>query len=366
MKSKAAVLYQPNTPLVVEEIDLDDPHEGEVLVKVRAAGVCHSDWHVMKGEWTSPMPVVLGHEGAGVVERVGPGVKHVKAGDHVVLNFRPNCGWCAHCVRGQPVLCNGSDTPRNEMFSGGSRMSFNGETVHHFARTSCFSQYTVVQESGAVPIRHDMPLDRAALIGCSVMTGVGAVINTARVEPGSRVVVLGCGGVGLNCVQGAVLAGADQIVAVDIRQNKLDYAREFGATDLVNASNQDPVALVQELTGGGADYAFEALGRTGTIEQAYECIRPGGKAVVVGMAPENDDVRINALSLPRAEKTLVGSYYGSARPWIDLPRLVDLYLSRRLRVDELGTRSYPLEEINVAYEALAQGEVARSIIDFET
>ncbi len=364
MKTRAAVLYQPNTPLVVEELDIDAPLEGEVLVKVAAAGVCHSDYHVMKGEWSSPMPVVLGHEGAGVVERVGAGVKNVKAGDHVILNFRPNCGWCAHCVRGQPVLCAGSETPRHEMFSGGSRLSRNGETVHHFARTSCFSEYAVVQESGAVPIRQDMPLDRAALIGCSVMTGVGAVINTARVEPGAKVVVLGCGGVGLNCVQGAVLAGADQIVAVDIRQNKLDYAREFGATDVVNASNQDPVAVVHELTGGGADYAFEALGRAQTIRQAYESTRPGGKAVVVGMAPENDDVSINALSLPRNEKILMGSYYGSARPWIDLPRLVDLYLAKRLRVDELVTRSYSLDEINVAYDALAQGDVARSIIDF--
>ncbi len=364
MKTKAAVLYKPNTPMVVEEIDLEDPREGEVLVKVSAAGVCHSDYHIMIGEWSSPMPVVLGHEGAGVVERVGRGVKHVKAGDHVVLNFRPNCGWCPHCVRGQPVLCNGSETPRSEMFSGGTRLRKNGETVYHFARTSCFSEYAVVQESGAVPIRHDMPLDKAALIGCSVMTGVGAVINTARVEAGSKVVVLGCGGVGLNCIQGAVLAGADQIVAVDIRQNKLDYAREFGATDVINASNQDPVAMVHELTGGGADYAFEALGRAETIRQAYESTRPGGMAVVVGMAPENDDVSINALSLPRTERILMGSYYGSARPWIDLPRLVDLYLAGRLRVDELVSRSYPLEEINEAYEALAQGEVARSIIAF--
>jgi len=364
MKTKAAVLYEPNTPLVVEELDLADPGEGEVLVRVRAAGVCHSDYHIMKGEWSSPMPVVLGHEGAGVVERVGAGVKNVAPGDPVILNFRPNCGWCPHCVRGQPVLCNGSETPRHEMFSGGTRLSRNGETVYHFARTSCFSQYAVVQESGAVPIRSDMPLDKAALIGCSVMTGVGAVINTARVEPGAKVVVVGCGGVGLNCVQGAALAGADQIVAVDIMQNKLDYAREFGATDVVNASNQDPAGVVHELTGGGADYAFEALGRAETIRQAYECLRPGGKAVVVGMAPEHDEVSINALSLPRTEKMLMGSYYGSARPWIDLPRLVNLYLAGRLRVDELVSRSYPLEQINEAYDALAKGEVARSIIDF--
>ena len=365
MKTKAAVLYQPNTPLVIEQLDLQEPTDGEVLVKISAAGVCHSDYHVMKGEWSSPLPVVLGHEGAGIVERIGAGVKNVKVGDHVILNFRPNCGWCGHCVRGQPVLCNGSATPRNEMFSGGSRLSRNGATVHHFARTSCFSEYAVVQESGAVPVRHDMPLDKAALIGCSVMTGVGAVINTAKVEPGSSVVVLGCGGVGLNCIQGALLAGADRIIAVDIKQNKLDYAIEFGATEVINSSNQDPVAMVHELTKGGADYAFEALGRSQTIAQAYGCVRPGGKAVVVGMAPEGDTVPIDALSLPRLEKTLMGSYYGSARPWIDLPRLVDLYLSKRLRVDELVTRTYRLAEINVAYDALAQGDVARSIIVFD-
>ena len=365
MKTKAAVLYEANTPLAIEELDLAEPEEGEVLIKVSAAGVCHSDYHIMKGEWSFPMPAVLGHEGAGVVERVGSGVKNLKPGDHIILNFRPNCGWCPHCVRGQPVLCNGSETPRSEMFSGGTRHRKNGEPVYHFARTACFSEYAVVQESGAVPIRKDMPLDKAALIGCSVMTGVGAVINTASVEPGSKVVVIGAGGVGLNCVQGAALAGADQIIAVDVKQNKLDYAREFGATDVINASNQDPVEAIHELTKGGADYAFEALGRPETIRQCYEGVRPGGMAVVVGMAPEEDDVAINALSLPRNEKILMGSYYGSARPWIDLPRLVDLYMSKRLQVDELVSRSYPLDEINVAYDALAAGDVARSIIAFD-
>jgi S-(hydroxymethyl)glutathione dehydrogenase/alcohol dehydrogenase len=365
MKTKAAVLYEVNKPMVVEELDLEDPREGEVLVKIAAAGVCHSDYHVMIGEWSMPLPVVLGHEGAGVVERVGDGVKNVKPGDHVVLNFRPNCGWCSHCVRGQPVLCNGSETPRNEMFSGGTRLSKNGQPVNHMARTACFSEYAVLQESGAVPIRKDMPLDKAALIGCSVMTGVGAVINSARVEPGSKVVVIGSGGVGLNCIQGAVLAGADQIIAVDVKQNKLDYARQFGATDVINASNQDPVEAIMELTRGGADYAFEALGRSQTIRQAYDGLRPGGMAVVVGMAPEDDEVAINALSLPRTEKILMGSYYGSARPWIDLPRLVNLYMSKRLKVDELVTRTYPLDEINAAYDALAAGDVARSILTFD-
>ncbi|MCB1743237.1 MAG: Zn-dependent alcohol dehydrogenase [Gammaproteobacteria bacterium] len=364
MKTKAAVLYEVNKPMVIETLDLDEPQEGEVLVRLAAAGVCHSDYHVMIGDWTVPLPVVLGHEGAGYVERVGPGVRHVKAGDRVVLNFRPNCGWCSHCVRGQPVLCNGAETPRFEMFQGGVRLHRNGQDINHFARTACFSEYAVVPESGAVPVREDMPMDKAALIGCSVMTGVGAVVNTAKVPAGSSVVVIGCGGVGLNCVQGAALAGADKVIAVDIKQNKLDYAREFGATHVVNSSNQDPIEAIMEITKGGADYAFEALGNTITIKQCYDAIRPGGTAVVVGMAPETDDVAINALSLPRNEKILMGSYYGSARPWIDLPRLCDLYMSGKLKVDQLVSRNYPLDQINEAYDALAAGEVARSLIAF--
>ena len=212
MKIKAAVLYEPNTPLVVETVDLDEPGDGEVLVRIAASGVCHSDYHVMKGEWTMPLPMVLGHEAAGVVERVGPGCTQLEPGQPVILNFRPNCGWCGHCVGGRPVLCNGTDTPRWFMFDGTVRLHRNGEAIHHFARMASFAEYAVVPESGAVPVRGDMPLDKASLVGCSVMTGVGAVINTAKVEPGAKVVVIGCGGVGLNCVQGARLAGAEQIV----------------------------------------------------------------------------------------------------------------------------------------------------------
>ena len=218
---------------------------------------------------------------------------------------------------------------------------------------------------GAVPVRPDMPLDRACLVGCSVMTGVGAVTNTARAEPGSNVVVIGCGGVGLNAVQGAVLAGADRIIAVDLLDNKLEYAREFGATDVVNAGNGDAVARVVELTGGGVDYAIEAIGNPHTIERAYEMCRPGGTTVVVGMAPETDDFKVNALSLPRTERAIIGSWYGSARPWVDLPKLSDLYMSGKLKIDEMISRRYRLDEINTAYDALAAGEVARGVIVFD-
>lgn len=365
MKINAAVLYEANTPLIVESLDLDDPKDGEVLVRIASAGVCHSDLHVMKGEWTTPLPMVLGHEAAGVVERIGTGVKNVKVGDHVILNFRPNCGWCRDCVTGRPVLCDGADTDRWMMFDGTARLHKDGKDIFHFARTASFAEYAVVPESGAVPVSKDMPLDKACLVGCSIMTGVGAVTNTAKVEAGSTVVVIGCGGVGLNCIQGAALAGCERIIAVDVKQNKLDYAIEFGATDVINASNGNAVEAILDLTGGGVDYAFEAIGNSKTILQAYESLRRGGTAVIVGMAAETDELTLNALSLPRTEKVLMGSWYGSARPWVDLPKLANLYLKGKLKIDEMISRSYKLEEINTAYDALAQGEVARSIIEFK-
>ena len=349
MKMKAAVLYEPNTPLVVETVDLDEPKDDEVLVKIAAAGVCYSDYHVMIGEWTMPLPIVLGHEAAGVVEKVGPAVTRVRPGQHVILNFRAD----------------GSETPRWQMFDGTVRLHRNGEPINHFTRIASFAEYSVVPESGAVPVREDMPLDRAALVGCAVMTGVGAAVNTARVAPGSTTVVVGCGGVGLNVVQGAALAGAERIVAVDTLDNKLEFARQFGATDTVNAGNGDAVARVLEMTGGGVDYAFEAIGNSETILQAYEMTRPGGTTVVVGMAPENDEIPLNALSLPRTERAIVGSWYGSARPWVDLPKMVDLYMSNRLQIDPMISRTYRLDEINAAYDALVGGEVARSVITFD-
>jgi S-(hydroxymethyl)glutathione dehydrogenase/alcohol dehydrogenase len=365
MQMKAAVLYEPKTPLVIENVELDDPQDGEVLVRIAAAGVCYSDYHVMNGEWTMPMPMVLGHEAAGIVEKIGSGVTRLKPGQHVILNFRANCGKCDSCTIGRPVLCNGVDSPRWFMFDGSSRLHRGDQRIHHFSRTASFAEYAVVPESGAVPVRDDMPLDKASLIGCSVMTGVGAAINTAKVEPGSSVVVIGCGGVGLNIIQGALLAGAGRIIAVDMRDNKLEYAREFGATDTVNAGNGDAVARVLEMTRGGVDYAFEAIGNKHAIRQCYDMCKLGGTTVVVGMAPENDEIAINALSLPRSERIIMGSWYGSARPWTDLPKMADLYLSGRLKIDPMISRTYKLDEINTAYDALVAGEVARSVIVFD-
>jgi NDMA-dependent alcohol dehydrogenase len=362
MRVKAAVCYAPHTPLVVEELELDEPREGEVLVRIASAGVCHSDYHVMKGEWNPPLPMVLGHEGAGVVERVGPGVTLSKPGDHVILNFRPNCGWCKFCTTGRPVLCNGSDSLRWVMFDGTVRLHRGTTDIHHFARVACFAEYAIVPQSGAVPVRKDMPLDLACLVGCSVMTGVGAAINTTKVTPGSSVLVIGCGGVGLNVIQGAALAGAERIIAVDRLENKLAYARQFGATDVIDASTGDTVEKVREMTDGGVDFAFEAIGNSKTIEQAYSATGLGGTMTVVGMAPENDNITLSALDIPRTEKTIRGSWYGSARPWVDLPKMVDLFMSGQLKVRELVSREYALDEINVAYDALANGDVARSIL----
>ncbi len=365
MKTQAAVLYEANKPLVIETLDLDDPSDGEVLVKMAGAGVCYSDYHIMKGEWTMPLPMVLGHEAAGVVEKVGTGVSRVKVGDHVVLNFRPNCGTCRPCTIGRPVLCDGVETDRWMMFDGTSRLHKNGESIYHMSRTASFSEFAVVPETGAVPIRKDMPLDLASLVGCAVMTGVGAVINTAKVEAGSSVMVIGCGGVGLNVVQGAVLAGAERIIAVDMLENKLAYAKELGATDTIVAGENDVVEQVLEMTHGGVDYAFEAIGNTTAIRQCYEATAPGGSTVVVGMAAETEDIKINALSLPRTEKRLVGSWYGSARPWVDFPKLVNLYMNGQLKIDEMVSRTYKLDQINEAYDSLSAGEVARSIIVFD-
>jgi S-(hydroxymethyl)glutathione dehydrogenase/alcohol dehydrogenase len=365
MQTKAAVLYEPKKPLVIEQVELDAPKDHEVLVRMASSGVCRSDYHAMVGEWTMPLPMILGHEAAGVVEAVGAGVTKSKPGDHVILNFRPNCGWCKYCVNGRPVLCNGSDTPRWVQFDGTSRLHIGDQAINAYARLGSFSQYAVVPESGAVPVRHDMPLDRASLIGCSVTTGVCAVTNAAKVEPGSTVVVLGLGGVGLSVITGAVLAGASQIIAVDLLENKLAYGKEFGATHVIDASTGDVAAKILDMTNGGVDYAFDAFGSAETIETCYNAVHLGGTVCVVGMAPEDQKISINALSIPRSEKVIMGTWYGSARPWHDLPKMVDLYMAGKIKVDEMLTRSYPIEQINEAYAALEKGENARAILTFD-
>jgi NDMA-dependent alcohol dehydrogenase len=362
MKIRAAVLNEVGQPLTIEELDLAEPREGEALVRIAAAGVCHSDLHYMKGEWASPKPIVLGHEGAGVVESVGPGVTKVKAGDPCILVFRPNCGRCYYCSIGRPMLCEGHNTPMGTLYDSTTRLSRNGQPVYHLARVACFAEYAVIPEEQLLPIDAAIPLDRAALVGCAVMTGVGAATNTARVEPGSSVVVIGCGGVGLNVIQGARLLSAGQIIAVDVYDAKLEFACQMGATHTINARDEDPVKRIREITGGGADYAFDAFGSARTVQQAFESLRIGGTAVEVGIAPQGQMAQIDAWDLAMREKTLKGCFYGSARPRVDMLRLLDLYRQRQLKLDELISRTYSLDQINEAYAALQSGAVARGVI----
>ena len=361
---KAAVLYEPGTPLRIEEVRLAEPRAGEVRVRVVAAGVCHSDYHFMSGELSTPMPVVLGHEGAGIVESVGPGVTNVKPGDAVVLLWRASCGSCAYCVSGHPALCDISKVQRanGSLLDGSSRLSARDTELKHFLGVSCFAEECVVAQESLIGVPPDTPMEIAALLGCSVMTGVGAVLNTARVEPGSRVLILGAGGVGLCCVMGAVVAGAGQIVVSDVAVDKLQLAREFGATDVIEAGSQDVVKAVRRATDGGADYSFEAIGRPETITQSIRSIRPGGTAVQVGLAPADVTVAVNPNDLVLQEKTIKGSLYGSARPTTDIPRLLRLYARGRLPLDRLLARNYPLAEVNEAYQALISGVAGRCVL----
>ena len=348
--------------MVIEDIELDEPGYGYVQIELKASGVCHSDWHVIKGDWTQfEMPLVLGHEGAGIVQSVGPGVSQVQPGDHVILSFKSPCGLCEFCLQGRSNLCENSPLVGDRM-----RLEASGRSVGQFVNVSTFATHTVVPEIAAVRIDPEIPFEQAALVGCGVTTGVGAVINTARVQPGSSVAVFGCGGVGLNCIQGARLAGAATIIAVDISDFKLDLATRFGATHGVNASRQDPVAAIQELTGGaGTHYAFEAIGLAAEpMVQSIHCTRRGGVTVWLGVAPVDTPVTIDARDLMQ-EKVAMGCYYGSSRPKIDFPRILDLYRGGRLMLDELITKRFPFEEINSAFDALARGEVARSVLVFD-
>jgi S-(hydroxymethyl)glutathione dehydrogenase/alcohol dehydrogenase len=356
---QAAVAFEPQGTVVIEEVDLAKPGPGEVLVKLMASGVCHSDWHILKGEWGDRFfPVVLGHEGAGVVEAVGDSVRNVRAGDHVILSWRTSCGLCEMCQKGWPVLCDRSPT-----VSERPKLRSKSIEVGLAGGLGTFAEYALVSEVAAVPIDKDMPFAQASLVGCGVTTGVGAVINTAGVEPGATVAVFGCGGVGLNCIPGATIAGASQIIAVDMLDNKLEMAKGFGATDTVNASREDPVERIRELTGGpGVHYAFEAIGLVeAPFLQSILCTRKRGVTVWVGHAPLNTPVTIDARALMQ-EKTVIGSLYGSARPHIEFPRLLNLYREGRLKLDELITKSFPLSGVNEAFGALGRGEVARSVL----
>lgn len=367
MKTRAAVLWEPGRPVEVLDIDLAPPKAGEVLVRIAACGVCHSDLHVVDGDLPEPVPLVLGHEAAGVVEEVGPGVESLEPGDHVVLALVPACGECDECLRGRPNFCSlgARMAAEGTLADGTSRLSLNGTTLHHFNSISSFAGHAVVPESAAVRIRQDVALDAAALVGCSVLTGYGAVANTAGVEEGATVAVWGCGGVGANVVQGARLRGASKIVAVDTRPEKLALAKEVGATDTVEAGEgRDAVAAVRELTGGGPDYAFEAIGSERAIQEAWTAARPGGTVVVVGIMPRGASLTIDPWQF-MSEKTLKGTFLGSARIQEDVPRLVDLYHSGELELDRLVSRKLRLDELPDAFDRLRAGDVVRQVVVFD-
>jgi S-(hydroxymethyl)glutathione dehydrogenase / alcohol dehydrogenase len=359
---KAAVLREVNKPLEIEEVEHGNPGPREVLIRTIAAGLCHSDLHFLNGTYPIAPPAVLGHESAGIVEAVGSDVHYVKPGDHVVTCLSAFCGHCEHCLTGHMSLCQSPETQRNK--DDEPRLAYRGNPMRQFLNLSSFAQYMLVHEHTIAKIREDMPLDRAALIGCAVTTGFGAVVHTAKVEPGTSVAVIGCGGIGLSAINGAAIAGAGRIIAVDMVPGKLELARKFGATDVVNASVGDPVAQVMELTSGGVHYAFEAIGLKATAEQSFRMLRRGGTATVIGMIPPGQMVQLHGVEF-LAEKKIQGSLMGSNRFRVDMPRLVDFYLQGKLHLDEMISRRITLEQINEGFDALATGELARSVIMFE-
>lgn len=359
---KAAVLYEANTPLQIEELDLDPPKAGEVRVRMAASGICASDHHIMTGTGVLPMPVVLGHEGSAVVEEIGPGVTGVKPGDRCILSFVSNCGHCRQCRTGSPQLCDTNGLTGASLFDGTTRLSKGDQRVYQMAKIGVFGEQAVIPEQACHVVPEQVPLDVAALIGCCVTTGVGAVINTPSARPGATVAVFGCGGVGLNVIQGARLMGASRIIAVDVHDHKLEFTYKFGATDVINSREKDPVAEIKRLTGGGVDLALDSFGASVTTAAAVDSLRKNGTAVLVGLAPMGDTAPINMVDLVRQQKTLVGSYYGSASPHETFAKLVDWYLAGRLDVEDLITRRYRLDEINEGFDALARGEDGRGVI----
>ena len=361
----AAILWEQGQPLSVEEAELDGPQSGEVLVEVKAAGVCHSDLHPVRGDWRARTPLALGHEGAGVVRAVGENVSRVQVGDRVVFCWAPPCGACPSCHANRPVLCDRLEqtTYRNRLPSGGTRLRARGQDVAHFNSTACFADFAVVAEEGAVPVPAHIPFASLATLGCAVITGVGAVLNAARLTGGERVVVVGTGGVGLNVVQGARLARCEKIIAIDTRQKPLEVAREFGATEIINASTEEVSKRVRELTGGrGADYVFDTVGAPETIQQSLTLTCKGGTVIVTGLSRTDAMASIPIFPFVLHEKRLIGSLYGSGQPANDISRLVRLYEEGQLELDKLATRKYRLAQVNEALDALASGEGARGVI----
>ena len=359
---KAAVLRQVKSPLVIEDVQISKPGPHEVLIRTVAAGVCHSDLHFVEGSYPHPLPAVLGHESAGVVEQVGSEVRTVKVGDHVITCLSAFCGHCNHCLTGHMSLCISPDTRRDKKAE--PRLREDASAMNQFLNLSSFAEYMLIHEHACVAIRKDMPLDRAALIGCSVTTGVGAVIHTSNVRPGDTVAVIGCGGVGLAAVNGAAIAGAGRIIAIDMQGSKLNLAKEFGATDVVNPADGDPVKQVMDLTKGGVQHSFEAIGLKATAEQAFAMLARGGTANIIGMIPVGVKIELSGSDF-LGEKRIQGSLMGSNRFPIDMPRFVDFYMAGKLHLDQMISQRIKLEEVNDAFDELRRGELARSVIMFD-
>ena len=358
---KAAVLHAANEPLTIEDVSLARPGPREVLIRTAVAGICHSDLHFADGSYPHPMPCVLGHESAGVVEAVGADVTYVKPGDHVVTCLSVFCGYCEQCLSGHPSLCQSAEIKLPPGVS--RRLSWKGGLMHQFLNLSSFAEQMLVHEHALVKIRPDMPLDRAALIGCGVLTGVGAVFHTAKLEPGSTVAVIGCGGVGLSCINGAAIAGAGRIIAVDTLPAKLDLAKKLGATDVVNAKDGDPVKQVRALSGSGVNYSFECLGAKATAEQAFRMLGPGGAATIIGMIPVGTKIELHGPDF-LAERKIQGSLMGSNRFRTDMPRLIEFYLQGKLQLDHLISGHMKLAQINDGFAALRAGAAVRNLVMF--
>ena len=369
MKVKAAVAFEAKQPLVIEEVDLEGPRAGEVLIEVKATGICHTDAYTLSGADPEGLfPSILGHEGAGVVVDVGPDVSSLKKGDHVIPLYTPECRECSYCTSGKTNLCQAirSTQGKGLMPDGTSRFSFNGEPIYHYMGTSTFSNYTVLPEIAVAKIRKDAPFDKVCYIGCGVTTGIGAVINTAKVEAGSNVVVFGLGGIGLNVIQGAKMVGADKIIGVDINPGKKELAEKFGMTHFVNPTEVqgDLVPALVDLTGGGADYSFECIGKVDVMRDALECCHKGwGESVIIGVAGSGEEIATRPFQLVTG-RVWRGTAFGGARGRTDVPKIVDWYMDGKINIDDLITHTMPLPEINAAFDLMHSGESIRSVVTF--
>ena len=366
MKVRAAIALEAGQPLVVDEVDLEGPREGECLVRLVATGVCHTDAFTLSGADPEGLfPAVLGHEGAGVVEEVGPGVTSVAVGDHVIPLYTPECRQCKFCLSGKTNLCGAirETQGRGLMPDGSSRIRYGGQSVHHYMGTSTFAEYAVVPEIALARVRKDAPFEKICLLGCGVTTGIGAVLNTARVEPGSSVAIFGLGGVGLSVIQGATMAGAERIIAVDLNDRKEELARQLGATDFVNPGSVDDIeAAIVEMTDGGVDYSFECIGNVETMGNALRsCHKGWGEAIIVGVAGAGQEIHARPFLLVTG-RVWRGSAFGGVKGRTELPRYVDRYMAGRIRLDEMVSRTLPLDEINTAFDLMHEGEVIRSVI----